>query len=121
MNNLKNKLAQIMLESISDETTFIFENAVKDLVKAHNKLQRKEEPNYDGYDLTESELTACCFPISENLTLESVEYAKERDRGLLNHIICCAVQIGMNEGLKTGKRKGRGNLAMELLNIVRND
>lgn len=121
MNNVNELLYEVsaeFLEGMQQGDDFIFSNAVDELVRCYHKLKKGEEPHYKGHDLTESELTSNCPPLAENLTLESLEYHRERDRGVLKLIIISAMQLGMNQGLKNGKSKGRTLLAAKLVNLI---
>ena len=115
IEELSNKLHHIALEGL-DQSDFDFAKAIGELLKAYKKLKKRQEANYKGYDLSESYLTSCVQPLKETLTLDGIEYHGERDRDIFHVIVMCAMQLGINEGIKIGRSKGRSALAMELIN-----
>lgn len=117
---LKEKLHEYLFEGITSKNDeFIFEDAVNEFVRYYNAVSAGKKPEYKGQDLTELELTCCCCPIADNLSEEGLDYGRERDRGVLNLIISSAMQLGMNQGLKMGKQKGKAILSADLLNFIR--
>lgn len=116
---LKQKIEELWLESFTkEESDFHFEKAVKGLLKAYKDISENSEVDYQykGCELDESYLLAAIMPIASQLNKEGLEYNSERDRDLLNVIIMCAIQLGINEGIKVGRLKAEQKILGNLVN-----